>query len=98
METITISVPTMLTIKEAAKTFKLSEYFLRRAVNEGQIVAIRAGKKILINAEKLAEYLNNNTISNPEAINTNNKICSPINTSKKSYISPRPYITPIPKK
>ena len=51
METITISVPTMLTIKEAAKTFKLSEYFLRRAVNEGQIVAIRAGKKILINAE-----------------------------------------------
>lgn len=94
-----ISAPTMLTIKETAKKFKLSEYFLRRGVNEGQIVAIRAGRKILINAEKLAEYLNNNTLSNAETLNTKSyKTCSPINTPKKSYISTRPYITPISKK
>ena len=65
MENTTITVPTMLTIKEASKTFKLSEWFLRKGVNEGRIVAIKSGRKILINAEKLVEYMNTNTFDPP---------------------------------
>lgn len=49
--------PTMVTIKEAAKRTGLSYGFLRKACLGGQIVHIRAGSKFLINLEKLVEWL-----------------------------------------
>lgn len=51
-------VPTMLTIAEVAKLTGLPEHFIRTAVNDGRIVSVRAGRKILINYEKFIEYLN----------------------------------------
>lgn len=55
-------VPRMLTIKECAKEFEgtgLTAYRLRQLAISNQIINIRAGNKILINADKLIEYLNN---------------------------------------
>lgn len=57
-------VPRMLTINECAKEFEgtgLTAYRLRQLALTNQIIKIRAGKKILINADKLIEYLNNPT-------------------------------------
>ena len=57
-----MNIPRMLTIKECAKEFKstgLTEYRLRQLALTNQIINIRAGNKILINADKLIEYLNN---------------------------------------
>ena len=51
-------IPTMLLIKETAKRSGLPEHFIRSAVNDGRIVHIRAGRKILINYDKFIEYLN----------------------------------------
>lgn len=57
-----MTVPKMLTIKECAKEFEgtgLTEYRLRCLTATNQIVHIKAGKKVLINTDKLIEYLNN---------------------------------------
>ena len=53
-------IPTMLTIKEVAKTLKLTEYFVRAKVNDGTFVSVRSGNKYLVNLEKVIEYLNTN--------------------------------------
>lgn len=50
--------PTMLLIKETAKRSGLPEHFIRAAVNDGRIVHVRAGRKILINYDKFIEFLN----------------------------------------
>ena len=59
-----MTLPRMRTIKEAAEEIKLTdpqsavrEYFIRDLVVSGQIPHIRAGRKILINLDKLFEYL-----------------------------------------
>lgn len=57
-----LKIPTMLTIKETAELFKLPTYFVRQKVNSGEVVAVRAGRKFLVNAEKFAEYLNVGTV------------------------------------
>lgn len=50
--------PTMLTIKEAAKLTNLSEHFVRNLCRRHEICCVMAGRKYLINYEKLVEYLN----------------------------------------
>jgi len=65
-----LNVPRMATINEAAKLTGLAKYFIRQLALKNQIKNVRAGKKILINVEKLIEFLNsgddavNNTESN----------------------------------
>ena len=54
-------IPTMLPINETAKRTGLAKYYLRRGCLEGKIVHIRAGNKILINLDKLVDYLNTST-------------------------------------
>lgn len=59
-----MTIPRMLTIKECAKEFKntgLTEYRIRQLAIADKIINIRAGRKILINADKLIEYLNKPT-------------------------------------
>lgn len=56
-----IKIPTMLTIRETAALFKLPVHFIREKVNSGEIVAVRAGNKYLVNVERFADYLNGNT-------------------------------------
>ena len=65
--------PEMVTIVEAAKRTGLAKYFLRRGCLEGKIVHIRAGNKILINLDRLVEYLNTCTGNEPNASGTEKK-------------------------
>jgi excisionase family DNA binding protein len=52
------TVPTMLTLREAAKRTGLSYDFLRKLCLRGEIVHVRAGAKFLVNFEKLLDFLN----------------------------------------
>lgn len=56
------NIPHMETIKATAKMFGLAEHFVRQLVISGKIVAVKAGCKYLVNVDKLAEYLNTNTL------------------------------------
>jgi len=50
--------PKMLTITQTAKAFGLPKNFIRQAVLDGRIVHVKAGKKYLINIQKVEEWLN----------------------------------------
>lgn len=64
---ITVShlVPRMVSIKEAKKVTGLSDPFLRRGFKSGELVGVRCGAtcngKILLNLDKLIDYLNSHT-------------------------------------
>lgn len=58
-----IKIPRMRTIKETAELFDLPVNFVRQKVNNGEIVAVRAGRRFLVNIDKLVEYLDTCTIS-----------------------------------
>lgn len=53
-----MTVPTMLTLKEASKRVNISYDYLRKLCLQKKIVYVRAGCKYLVNLEKLVEYLN----------------------------------------
>lgn len=69
----TLNPPTMKTINEAAEITGLAKYFIRQLALKNQIKNVRAGKKILVNIEKLVEYLNtctgNDAVKNTEPNN-----------------------------
>ncbi|CBK77114.1 DNA binding domain, excisionase family [[Clostridium] cf. saccharolyticum K10] len=50
--------PVMLTLRQAAKETGLSYSYLRKLCLEGKIVFVKSGRKYLVNAERLKEYLN----------------------------------------
>lgn len=52
-----IHIPQMLTVDKTAELFGLSKCFVRSLALSNKVVNVRAGKKILINCDKLAEYL-----------------------------------------
>ena len=56
-----LKIPTMVTLAEASKQTGLSYDYLRKLCLTGQITHTRAGKKYLINLEKLVDYLNGGT-------------------------------------
>lgn len=56
-------IPEMLTVKDTAKRFGLSEYFVRTKAKSGEIVAVPIGNKLLINSDKFSEYLNTHTVT-----------------------------------
>jgi len=58
------NVPQMKTVNEAAKITGLAKYHIRQLALQNKIKHVRAGKKILINIDKLIEFLNE---SNGEA-------------------------------
>jgi excisionase family DNA binding protein len=53
--------PRMETIKKTAEIFGLPENMIRQKAKSGEIVAIKAGERYLVNMDKFAEYLNTNT-------------------------------------
>lgn len=57
-ESDSATVPTMTTIRAAAKQTGLSYEFIRQLIREGKISYVQAGKKFLVNMERLVEYLN----------------------------------------
>lgn len=69
-----MTLPRMRTIKEAAEEIKqtdpqtaIREYFIRDLVVNNRIPYVRAGRKILINMDKLYEYLQNGSTSGTSA-------------------------------
>lgn len=54
-------IPHMETIRATAKLFGLPEHFVRQKVLDGEVVAVKAGNKYLVNVDKFAEYLNTHT-------------------------------------
>ena len=59
-------IPNMETIKATAKLLGLPEHFIRQKVISGEIVSVKAGRKYLVNVDKLVEYLNTHTESATE--------------------------------
>ncbi|WP_294475109.1 helix-turn-helix domain-containing protein [uncultured Ruminococcus sp.] len=57
-EIITRPLPRMRTIKEAAAETGVPVYALRRWVKSGEVPAVYAGKKALINLDHLVDFLN----------------------------------------
>ncbi len=66
-----LKIPRMETIKATAALFNLPVHFVRCKVTSGEVVAVRAGKRFLVNVDKFAEYLNSSTITtgNSESAN-----------------------------
>lgn len=58
LETQQRPLPRMRTIKAAAQELTIPEYALRRWVKAGAVPAVHAGRKALVNLDKLIEYLN----------------------------------------
>lgn len=56
-----IKIPKMLSLTDAAKMTGLSYEFLRQRCLDNTLVHIRSGRKFMVNAEKLAAYLNGET-------------------------------------
>ena len=48
---------TMATVAQAAQMFGLSKYLVRKLARQGRINAIRTEGRILINVERLRDYL-----------------------------------------
>lgn len=61
-------IPHMETIKRTAELFGLPVHFVRCKVSSGEVVAVRAGRKFLVNVDKFAEYLNSATIENETTV------------------------------
>lgn len=63
--TISRAVPHMVSLKEAARLTGLSELFLRRGFRSGELVGVRCGTpsggKILLNFDRLIDYLDTHT-------------------------------------
>lgn len=89
-----LTIPRMATLREAADLTGLSYGFLRQKALGGEIVAIRAGRKFLVNVDRLIDYLNGETTNahQPEEIVTIPDDAPDIDLSA---FTPRKGITPI---
>lgn len=66
-----LNVPRLETIKKTAELLNLPEFFVRTKVNSGEVVAITAGRKKLVNVDKFIEYLNSATVKPANEPTTN---------------------------
>lgn len=66
--------PVMLTVKETAKTFGIAQHFARQLALSGKVYAVRAGSKILINAQSVSDYFNNSKLTDSEESKTEGKL------------------------
>ena len=57
MEKYTTTVPQMWSVKEAAQNTNTATSFIRRLLRENKIKYIKTGKKFLINAKSLCDFL-----------------------------------------
>ena len=62
----TTKIPRMEGIRKTAEIFGLPVHFVRAKVASGEVVAVRAGRKFLVNVDRFAEYLNTSTVQ-PES-------------------------------
>lgn len=62
MNETALKIPRMESIKKTAEIFGLPVHFVRSKVASGEVVAVRAGRRFLVNVDKFIEYLNNSTV------------------------------------
>lgn len=72
-----IKIPRMRTIKQTAEIFGLPTHFVRQKVTNGEVVAVRAGRRFLVNIDRFADYLNSSTVQSAQQTADSGKI-SPI--------------------
>lgn len=91
---MTTEIPRLATLKETAELTGLSYGFLRQKALNSEIVAVRAGRKFLINIDRLIDYLNGESIS---AYQQEEAAAIPNNVLELDIMSmkPRKGITPI---
>lgn len=90
MDNNPIKIPQMCKIPQIAEIYNLPVHFVRSLVNSGEVVAVRVGNKILVNADKFGEYLNNNTLS------SSNNALNPWENDEQDNTMPR--LKPISKR
>ena len=56
-------IPRMESIRRTADILGLPVHFVRAKVLSGEVVAVRAGRRFLVNVDKLVEYLNTNVLT-----------------------------------
>lgn len=56
------NLPVMLTVNETARNFCIAKHHVRQMALTGKVKAIRAGNKILINQQSVADYFNSCTL------------------------------------
>lgn len=61
-------IPRMATINEASEITGLARYFIRQLAITNKVKTVKAGKKYLINVDKLIEYLNADSVQSEEKI------------------------------
>ena len=66
------SIPEMLTVKQTAERFGIAQHHARQLALTGKVRAIRAGKKILINAQSAVNYFNTSTLISSDTYATHN--------------------------
>ncbi len=66
----TLKIPRMESIKRTAELFGLPVHFVRSKVASGEIVAVRAGKRFLVNVDRFADYLNSSTVQPEQPANS----------------------------
>ncbi len=59
-------IPRMETVKTTAELFHLPERFIRSKAASGEIVSVKSGNRLLINIDKLVEYLNNSRLDDKD--------------------------------
>lgn len=59
--------PHMGTVREAAKVSGLAQCHIRKLLAEGTVRSVRAGRRILVNLDSLAKYLDAGDPPNPKA-------------------------------
>ena len=87
-----MKIPQIVTLKEAAEITGLAYGLLRNKALNGEIVAFRAGRKILINLDKLIEHLNSGIIQTDQ---TENRTAPALIVSETLNYKPRKGITRI---
>lgn len=68
------SIPKMATIEETAAMFGVSSYFVRRLVRGGKVIAVKTGRKYLVNVDRFDDYLNSHTLGANEPQETTSGI------------------------
>ena len=82
-------IPTVKKLSEAASYFGLSDYTVRRWVNEGRLPCVRAGRKIYISIEAMAQFLQGSCLPNkPEAPTPKHIGYVPATSSKGTKMPP----------
>ena len=59
-------IPVMLTVKQTAQQFGIAQHLARQLALTGKVHAIRAGRKILINAQSVIDYFNTSSLITSE--------------------------------